>query len=81
MRISRSTTPPHQIKADFLVIGVFEGSELAVPIDKINTLLSGHLKALVVAEEFKAKEGTLLSLHTHGKLPQQKVFFLALARS
>ena len=78
MRIFRSASLPHQTEAGLLVIGVFESSELAAPVAKIDGLLGGHLKEHVSSEDFKGKEGALLSMHTHGKIPARKVLLLGL---
>ncbi len=77
MRITRSTTLPHEVKADTLIVGVFEGSEIT-PLSKMDALLGGHLSVHVKEEEFKAKEGATLRIHTHGKLPYRTLVVLGL---
>ncbi len=78
MRIFRSKLQPHEAAADLLVVGAFEGAELAAPLAKLDALIGGHLKAHVEAEEFKARNGSTLAMHTHGKLPQRKLLVLGL---
>ncbi len=77
MRITRSIALPHDVKADLLVVGVFEGSEIT-PLSKIDGALGGHLAAHVKEEEFKAKPGATLTIHTHAKLPYRKLTLLGL---
>ncbi len=77
MRISRSTALPHEVKADILVVGVFEGSEIT-PISKLDAALGGHVAVHVKEEEFKATTGATLTMHTHGKLPYRKLALLGL---
>jgi leucyl aminopeptidase len=78
MRISRSSALPQEAKADLLIVGIFEGQEAAPPIAKLDALLGGHLRVHVTEEEFEAKEGVQLAIHTHGKLPQRKLALLGL---
>lgn len=87
MRITRSTVLPQEAKADMLVVGIFEGSESAPPLAKLDALLGpaqrgagnrGHLALHVKEEDFKAKEGATLTIHTHGKLPFRKLAVLGL---
>ena len=77
MRITRSTSLPQEAKADILVVGVFEGSEIT-PVSKLDAALGGHLAVHVREEEFKAKSGATLTIHTHGKLPYRKLALLGL---
>ncbi len=77
MRILRSTTLPQEAKADLLIVGVFEGSEIT-PVSKLDAALGGHLSVHVREDEFKAKEGATLSIHTHDKLPYRKLALLGL---
>ncbi len=77
MRIIRSTALPQEVKADILVVGVFEGSEIT-PISKLDAALGGHVFVHVKEEEFKASTGATLTMHTHGKLPYRKLALLGL---
>ncbi len=77
MRITRSTALPQEVKADILVVGVFEGSEIT-PISKLDVALGGHVFVHVKEEEFKASVGATLTMHTHGKLPYRKLALLGL---
>lgn len=77
MRILRSTTPPQEAKAELLIVGVFEGSEIT-PVSKLDALMGGHLSVHVKEEDYKASVGATLSIHTHGKLPYRKLALLGL---
>ncbi|MEK7545453.1 MAG: leucyl aminopeptidase [Patescibacteria group bacterium] len=77
MRITRSTALPQEAKADLLIVGVFEGSEIT-PVSKLDAALGGHLAVHVKEDEFKAKEGATLSIHTHDKLPYRRLALLGL---
>ncbi len=78
MRIIRSTVFPHEAQADILVIGVFEGSETVAPFSRMNAALDGHLAIHLEEEDFAGKEGAVLAIHTHGKLPYRKLALLGL---
>jgi len=77
MRILRSAATPLEAKADLLIVGVFEGSEIT-PASKLDAALGGHLAVHVREEEFKAKEGASMAIHTHDKLPYRKLALLGL---
>ncbi|HJV32666.1 MAG TPA: M17 family peptidase N-terminal domain-containing protein, partial [Patescibacteria group bacterium] len=77
MRILRSTTLPQEAKAELLIVGVFEGSEIT-PVSKLDAALGGHLSVHVKEEEYKASIGATLVIHTHGKLPYRKLALLGL---
>jgi leucyl aminopeptidase len=77
MRILRSVATPLEAKADILVVGVFEGSEIT-PVSKLDAALGGHLAEHVREEDFKASTGASLVIHTHGKLPYRKLALLGL---
>ncbi len=77
MRILRSTALPQEAKAEILIVGVFEGSEIT-PVSKLDAALGGHLSVHVKEEEYKASVGATLVIHTHGKLPYRKLALLGL---
>jgi leucyl aminopeptidase len=76
LTISTAAADPLQHKTDLLVILLREG-ETAAAIDK---RLGGVLAEVAAQEEFSAKEGQALHLHTHGKMPASRVALLGLGK-
>src|SRR5262249_44036561 len=70
LSIASSSQDPLQHKTDLLAFVVREGK---TPFEK---LLDGVLAQVMKEEEFSGKDGPTLQLHTHGKLPAQRIALL-----
>lgn len=68
MKFRVKVTEVTKVEADLLA--VFAGSEEA---KKVDAALGGVLSEVAAAEEFEAKEGNILLVHTHGKIPAKRV--------
>lgn len=75
MKFQAKVTDVTKIEADMLV--VFAGSEEA---KKVDGALGGVLTEVVAAEDFEAKQGNLLLLHTHGNIPAKRVVLVGLGK-
>jgi leucyl aminopeptidase len=66
-------------KADLLVLGVFSGSQTYSGVVKAaDKALGGLLTAVAAEENFGGKVGESFELHTHGKLPANRVIVFGL---
>jgi leucyl aminopeptidase len=80
MRFSYSSAKPASAACDLLVIGVFEGAVETPAVRQVDAALHGHLSVHLKDEEFTGAEGSLLSIHSHGKIPARKVVLLGLGK-
>ncbi len=71
------TKPTDVTKIETDLLAVFVGSEEA---KKIDTTLGGMLTEVVTEEEFGGKEGDMLLIHTHGKIPAKRVVLVGLGK-
>lgn len=75
MKFQTKPTDATKIEAD--VLAVFAGSEDA---RKVNGALGGMLSEVAAAEDFEPKQGNLLLIHTHGKIPAKRVAIVGLGK-
>jgi len=75
MKFQAKVTDVTKIEADLLA--VFAGSEDA---KKVDTAMGGMLSEVAGAEDFEAKPGNLLLIHTHGKIPAKRVLLVGLGK-
>lgn len=68
MKFQAKVTEVTNVEADLLA--VFSGSEEE---KKVDAALGGMLGEIAAAEAFEAKEGNILLIHTHGKIPAKRV--------
>jgi leucyl aminopeptidase len=85
---SAANHEPATHKTDLLVLLVREGGGLDAPegavhsqLDAVDARLDGLLARVAKDEDFSGKEGQILSLHTHGKLPAQRVALIGIGRA
>lgn len=75
MRFQAKPTEVTKVEADLLA--VFAGSEEAKRVDGA---LGGLLTDVAEAEEFEAKQGNILLIHSHGKIPAKRVALVGLEK-
>ncbi|MEK7119784.1 MAG: M17 family peptidase N-terminal domain-containing protein, partial [Patescibacteria group bacterium] len=75
MKFQAKVTDVTKIEADLLA--VFAASEEA---KKVDTAMGGMLTEVATAEDFEAKQGNLLLIHTHGKIPAKRVVLVGLGK-
>ena len=67
--------------ADLVVVNLFEDQKkLEGATGAIDRALGGLLSQLIEEENFEAKEGETLLVHTHGKIPAKKVLVVGLGK-
>jgi leucyl aminopeptidase len=71
---------PTTHKTDLLVLLVRDDGHDA-RVDAVDARLDGLLARVAKDEDFSGKEGQVLSLHTHGKLPAHRVALIGLGRA
>ncbi len=68
-----------QEKCDALVLGVFSGTQgYAGIVRAIDRVLDGLLTTVTADEQFGGKEGEAISVHTHGKVPAERVLIVGM---
>ena len=68
-----------QGKCDVLVLGAFAGTQTYTGVARtVDRALGGLLTSVTAEEQFGGKEGDVLTLHTHGKLPASRVVVVGL---
>ena len=75
MKFYAKPTDVTKIEADLLA--VFAGSEEA---RKVDGAMGGMLTEVAAAEDFEGKQGNLLLIHTHGKIPAKRVVLVGLGK-
>lgn len=75
MKFQAKVTEITKVEADLLA--VFAGSEEAKRVDGA---LGGLLTDVAEAEEFEAKQGNILLIHSHGKIPAKRVALVGLGK-
>lgn len=70
--------PTDVIKTEADLLVVFAGSDEAKRVDGA---LGGMLMEVAAEENFEAKQGNLLLIHTHGKIPAKRVVLVGLGKS
>lgn len=75
MKFQAKVTDVTKIEADMLV--VFAGSEEAKKVDGV---MGGMLLEVAREEDFEGKQGNLLLIHTHGKIPAKRVLLVGLGK-
>ena len=81
MRIEYAKQAPTDLKADVLIVGVFEGQKASPAVKRLDAALGGHLSLHVKDDEFGGKELSSLAMHAHGKIPAKKIVLLGLGAS
>lgn len=83
MNFEITSNPLDKISADGVVVFVFDQKGEILPTQsflQIDKALNGLVSEDVKLENFKAKEGNLLIIHTHKKILASKVFVLGLGK-
>lgn len=79
MKLSLVKDSLPKIKTDLLAVGLFNSDEaLTGPAKAIDQALNGVLSHFLNEEQFKANEGEIFAIHTHGHLSAKKVAVVGL---
>ncbi|MBF0171058.1 MAG: leucyl aminopeptidase [Nitrospinae bacterium] len=78
MKVTVTTAPSAGVKADALVLGVFDKETATGALKKLDATLKGALSRAVSAEAFTGAAGQSLSVHTQGALGAAVVHFVGL---
>lgn len=82
MKISIKSENIKKIKADMVVVGIFEGqSKLSGKAAELDPALGGLIKRLVSKKELTGKTGSSAVLHTSGKIASDHVLVIGLGKS
>lgn len=71
MKFQAKITDVTKVEAD--MVAVFAGTDEA---KKVDTALGGMLTEVAKTEDFEDKQGKLLLIHTHGKIPAKRVLLV-----
>jgi len=69
------------IVSDLLVVPIRQGGQSRDEVKVIDQVLGGVLKAQIERVKFTGKEGELLVLHTHGRLPSAMVALFGMGKN
>ncbi|MCC5909238.1 MAG: leucyl aminopeptidase [Clostridiaceae bacterium] len=69
------------IVADGLIIGIHQGvKSLPSILEMLDEVMKGTIKEIIRSQEFKGKEGELLTIRSYGNLSANKIFLLGLGK-
>ncbi|MCE9530019.1 MAG: leucyl aminopeptidase [Planctomycetes bacterium] len=80
VRLSSTTTDPSQVEADWLVVGIFEGS-LTPALSAFDAKLGGAIAKIREAGDFQAKPNELLAIHSPTGIKAKRLLLVGLAKS
>jgi len=79
MEFAVSTEGPEAIACDALAVPVYaDGRKIEEPSAGVDRALSGLLSSVLQEEQFEARPGRTLVLHTHGKIPARRIIAVGL---
>jgi leucyl aminopeptidase len=73
MDVSVSTEGPETFPCDAMAVGVFQDDGLQGPAVRLDEALGRLLSQTLAEEQFDAKPGSTLVLHTHGRIPAKRI--------
>ena len=81
MNIQINTGAWDQVEADWLIVGVAEGDELARPVDVLDDALGGQLTRLREAGDLSGKSGDVLEIRDAPGIAAQRVLAIGLGKA
>jgi len=82
MKFLIKPTEPFKIESDLLAVFLWEDPKnpWTDGAEKVDKYLSGMIKSLTNLEDFEGREGKILYLNTHGKIPSRQVGLVGLGK-
>jgi len=85
MKFSAKSSEFVKVEADVIAVFAYLGQkseniELSTEASKADLVLKGILSEIVKNEEFEAKPGSVLLMHTHGKIPAKRVLLVGVGK-
>ncbi len=78
MKVTVTTAPANEAKAEALVLGVFDKETATGPLKKLDKALNGALSKAAKADAFTGATGQSLSVQSHGAVTAETVHFIGL---
>ena len=81
MIFSVGTHKASEVVCEALVAGVYEGEKgLSQEAKALDKLLAGALTKVIIAQEFKGKVGSVVSVHTQGRIHAEQIVLVGLGK-
>ena len=76
MKISTAEKKLDVVRADALVVFLFQGEKLTGEVQRLDKAVSSSISETIRLGDFKGKTHEVTSIYTHGKVPSSRVFLV-----